>query len=253
MIRMMRWVVIAAILTASIPTAFAGYTYRFTTTTKNAMGEQLLSGRAAVDGPKMRIDFTRGDGLLFSDGSWLFSTDSGKTLTLVNPASHSYSSLQLGDLLRTAGSALRAFGGGETAFSAPTAIATEGGDGGPIAGFPTRRRTLHSAFDWTVKLMGERVTTHVDIVSESWITTTLPAELTTFIQLPGFELGIESIDRALRQQSSTNGFPLRQVTTTTTTTGSRRTVTTSETNISAVAKTDLSPGVFSVPTGYKKE
>ena len=136
--------------------------------------------------------------------------------------------------------------------SAPTMVTKEGGDGGRIAGFPTRRRTVHSGFDWTMKLMGEKVTTHVDIVSESWTTTALPAELTTFIQMPGFETGIESVDRVLRQQSG-SGFPLRQLTTTTTTTGKRRTVTTSETNIAEIVKTDLPASVFTVPAGYKRK
>ena len=247
MIASVRRAAVAALLAASVPTAFAGYGYRFVTTTKSAMGERLLSGRAVVDGPRMRVDFTRGDGVLINDGSWIVSTDSGRTLTLVDPASHSHSSLPLGELLRTAGSAMKAFGGGESSFSAPSVTATDGGDGGPIAGYPTRKRTVHSRFDWTIKLMGEAVTTHVDIVTESWITLALPAELTTFIQMPGFEVGIESIDRVLRQQSSATGFPLRQVTTTTTTAGSRRTVTTSETSISAIAKIDLPPALFIVP------
>jgi hypothetical protein len=249
----MRRAAVAAMLASSIPAAFAGYAYRFTTTTRSAIGEQLLSGRAVVDGPRMRIDFTRGDGIVFQDGSWIFSIDSGKTMMLVDPATRSYSRLELGELLRTAGSAMKAFSNGAMTFSTPSVTTTEGGSGGPIAGFPTRRRTVRSGFDWIVKLIGESVTTHVDIVSESWTTTALPAELMTFIQMPGFETGIESVDRVLRQQSSPNGFPLRQVTTTTTTTGKRHTVTTSETNISAVTKTDVAPGLFVVPGGYRRK
>lgn len=252
MIGMMRRMAVGVLLIGSVPAAFAGYSYRFTTTTKSAMGEQVMSGRAEVDGPRMRIDFTKGDGLVFSDGSWLVSADSGRTLTLVDPSAHSYSSLQLGELLRTAGSALKALGGAGMTVSAPTVVTKEGGDGGPVAGFPTRRRTVHSGFDWTMKLMGEKVTTHVDIVSESWTTTALPAELTTFIQLPGLETGVESVDGVLRQGSG-SGFPLRQVTTTTTTTGRRRTVTTSETNISEIVKTDLPASLFTVPAGYKRK
>jgi hypothetical protein len=253
MIRMVRRMIVAALLAAVAVPAFAGYAYRFITTTKTAMGEHVLSGRAVVDGPKMRIDFTKGDGLLFADGSWLFSTDSGKTITLVNPGVHRYSSLEVGEMLRTAGSAMKMFGGGETAFTAPTVVTKELGDGGMIAGYPTRRRRVDSRFDWTVRLMGETVTTHVDIVSESWTTKALPAELTTFIQMPGFTTGIETIDRALSQQTAATSFPLRQVTTTTTTAGSRRTVTTSETNISGVTKTDATADLFTVPGGYTKE
>jgi hypothetical protein len=253
MLGIMRRAAVAAMLSASVPAAFAGYAYRFTTTTRSAIGEQVLSGRAVVEGPRMRIDFTRGDGVVFRDGSWLFSIDSGKTMMLVDPVSRSYSRLELGELLRTAGSVMKSLGEGAMTFSSPSVTATDGGDGGLIAGFPTRRRTVRSHFDWIVRLMGESVTTHVDIVSESWATTALPAELLTFIQMPGFETGIESIDRLLRQQSSPGGFPLRQLTTTTSTTGKRRTVTTSETNISAVTKTDLAPGLFSVPAGYGKK
>src|SRR5947199_4831626 len=79
---------LAALLLAAAP-LFGGTTYDFHSET-TGMQQISIDGNVAVDGANARMNVTRGDGMLFKDGSIVLSRDGGKTIDIFDPASKTY-------------------------------------------------------------------------------------------------------------------------------------------------------------------
>src|SRR5687767_12907272 len=89
--------------------AFAGLTYDFTSTT-SGVANQTITGNVKAEGTKMRIDIVRGDGALFENGSFVVSTDSGQTMSVVNPSAKTFYQIDLSQLLGGAESFFKQLG-----------------------------------------------------------------------------------------------------------------------------------------------
>lgn len=193
----------------------AGIVYQFQGTTG--------AGRVIADGAKMRIEFTRGDGLLFRDSSVVVSTDGGRTLTLLDPTKKTFVTINVADLAA-----------GATVGNAKVS-ARELGAGGTIEGYPTRKWSLDGSYDLDVA----GLPLHVSVHSESWRTDRIADEA----QFKGGSV----IEKLLPPQ--VKGFPLKEVTTIRTGNSS----VTSSTAIHGVRRVNVAPAAFTIPAGYKKK
>ncbi len=231
----------AALLLLLATNALAGVSYRFDGTSSR--------GRVIADGKNIRIEFDRGDNLLFRDSSVAVSTDGGKTLTLLDPATKTFTTLTLDEVLRNATAGLN------VRFTNPKVTARLLGDGGTLEGYPTRKSSLDAAYDIVVEVMGQQLATHVSMHTESWRTDRLPEELTSFVQLKSFHTGIDAVDKLIDATSSPQlkGFPLKEVTTMRTKSGDGREATvTSSIEVHDVRRVATTPAQFAVPAGYKR-
>lgn len=233
--------------------AFAGLSYDFSSTTSNGRNE--LAGRVIVDKSNLRIDFQKGDNLLFRDNTIVVSRDGGKTLLLIDPAKKTYSELNI-----------------EQFFSALGGIADSGsglfdvsvrnqkvnvrpvGSGGVIEGHRTRKYLIDSSFDMKLKLLGEVTEMNVKTSSETWTTDRFSKDYVTFLQIKPYRSGISELDKFLEAQTKgLEGFPLKQIVKSSTTTDGHTETVTTTILIKNIKDVSASPKVFEVPRGYKKQ
>jgi hypothetical protein len=248
---------IAVFLAAALgsTTSWAALQYRFQSVTSAGGKEQIVSGTAKVDGARMRLDIEHGDELLMTDGAVVVSANSGKMLLVANPAQKTYYELNLDDLMGGAGSLLGQLGGlVDISFSNQKVDAKDDGDGGVIEGFPTHKSTLTTTYDMNLSGMGQSMTTHVQLRSQTWATDKLPASAATFVQSAGAKTGIESVDKLIGAQGGTvKGFPLKQVTTTSMAVAGKNTDTTTTVTVSDIQKdARIVDTQFDLPAGYTK-
>src|SRR6185436_3046903 len=209
-----------AVLLLVTTNAFAGIAYRFDGSTG--------AGRVIAEGRNLRVEFTRGDHVLFQDSSIVLSTDGGKWLTVLDPVKKTYVTLNVGELLA-----------GLTVGNAKVS-ARDLGSGGTLEGYPTHRWALDAAYD--VAVADARM--HVVLHSESWRTDRIPEEVL-------FSGRADPMAKLMPPQ--VKGFPLREVTTIRTTPPNGREMTAkSLMEVHDVRRVVTTPAQFEVPAGYKR-
>jgi hypothetical protein len=236
------------------PSAFAGLTYNTQSTTTGVRNITIV-GRVTVDGAHMRMDVDQGDKVLFNDNAVVLSNDGGKTMSVYDPATKTFFDLQLQDALGNTSSMLKSFGEMiKVSFDNPHVTVRDAGEGGTIDGFPTRKYVLDASYDINIDAMGQKMTTHLTMNTETWATEQLSGELSSFLQMRGLRTGIENIDKLIEAQStSVRGFPLKQMSTVhISQTGNDMAMTTTSTVTDIVKKKNIEVSTFAAPAGYTK-
>jgi hypothetical protein len=232
----------------------AGVTYNFSSVTDGRGGTQM-SGVTSIEGTNMRLDFTRGDRMIFKDGSVVLSRDGGKTLLVLDPKQKSYFELDLEEVFGSLGNAMKSMGGVvQFSIRNQKVQVSPGTSGGTIEGYATTKYRVDSTYEMTMKVMGMGSTSNIHSVTETWTTDKLGSELITFVQMKGLRTGMEDLDKLLASQTKgVKGFPLKQVTTTTTTSGKKSQTNTTTVMITDIRNAKIDLAKFEVPKGYKKE
>jgi Domain of unknown function (DUF4412) len=241
------------IVLAIVPSAFAGVSYKAQSITTGIKNMTII-GTVAVDGGHMRMDVAKGDDMLFKDNSIVLSNDAGKTVSVYDPSTKTFFDLQLQDLLGNTSSMLKNFGDMiKVTFDNPHVTVHDGGDGGTIEGFPTHKSVLDAQYDMNIDAMGQKMTTHMSMNTETWATDQLSSEMSSFLQVRGLRTGIENIDKVIEAQTSgVRGFPLKQVSVVRVSQqGNDLTMTTTST-VTNVVKKNIEASAFAAPSGYTK-
>lgn len=244
---------VAVLVFALAAPLVAGVTYDIRSDS-TGMREMTLAGKVAVDGANIRMDIAKGDNMLFKDNSVVLSSDSGKTMTVLDPSTKNFYELRLDDVLGSVTSMLRSLGGMfKLSFDNPHVSVTDGGDGGTIEGFPTHKYVLDASYDINVDAMGQSMTTHMTMNTQSWTTTELSSEFSTFLQARGLRTGIDAVDKLIEAQTtSVKGMPLKQVSTVTINQGGSDTTMVTTSTVSNVVRKAIDPSEFAMPAGYTK-
>src|SRR5665811_1100109 len=154
-----------------------------------------MSGTASVDGPNARLEFARGDGLLFQDGAVVITADGGKTLRILDPKARTYYALSFDDLFATASSLMKSMGSMlQLSFTNQKVDVGPAGAGETIEGYPTKKYTILTSYDVTAKVLGSPISSKVAMQTEIWATRRLSADYATFLQNRSIRTGIEGID-----------------------------------------------------------
>ncbi len=232
--------------------AFAGLTYKVQSSTTGVQNV-TIAGNVAVDGSRLRMDVTSGDNLLFKDNSVVLSTDGGKTMSVLDPSTKNYYDLQLDQVLGSTTAMLKNLGDMvKVTFDNSQVNFRDGGNGGPVEGYPTHKFVVDAAYDMNIDAMGSKMTTHMTMSTESWTTDQLAAELSSFLQTRGMRTGVEAVDRLIEAQSGVRGFPLKQVSTVhITQRGNEMTMVTTST-VTNIEKKAVEAAQFAMPAGYTK-
>lgn len=247
---MKRFVTVIAALVA-LPLA-AGVTYQFQSSS-NGVRQGNLAGTVFVDGTNVRLDVKSGDNFLFKDNSIVLSNDGGRTLSVFDPAGKTYYVINLTSLLGNSGSLLSSLGA-SVKFTNPKVAVRNLGAAEPVAGYPTNHSALDASYDINVDMMGNTMTSHMTMTTESWTTDRLSGEFMNFMQMKNMRTGFDDLDKLIEAQSSAiNGrFPLKQVTTIHIAQGGADMTTTTTSEVSNVEKKALSAATFAAPAGYTK-
>lgn len=236
------------------PSAFAGLTYKAQSTTTGVRNITIV-GTVAIDGSHMRMDVTQGDKMLFNDNSVVLSNDGGRTMSVYDPATKTFFDLQLQDALGNTSSMLKSFGDMvKISFDNPHVTVRDAGQGGTVEGFPTHKYVLDASYDMNIDAMGQKMTTHLAMNTETWATEQLSGEMSSFLQMRGLRTGIESVDKLIEAQStSVRGLPLKQVSTVhISQMGNDMTMTTTSTVTDVVKRKNIEALTFAAPAGYTK-
>src|SRR5581483_3589847 len=139
-------------------------------------------------------------------------------------------------------------------FANPNVKVTDAGDGGTIEGFPAHKYVLDASYDMNIDAMGQQMTTHITMNTESWTTDKLSAEMSSFLQMRGIHTGIELVDKLIdAQRGSMHGFPLKQVSTIRIGQGGGGDMTMITTaTVSDIQQKNVDASVFNAPAGYTK-
>ena len=232
--------------------AFAGITYDVQSDSTGLRAINI-TGKVSVDGQRMRVDIAKGDKMMFKDNSIVLSNDGGKTMMVFDPSAKTYYELHLQDVIGSATSMLGNLPGVKISFDNPHVAVKDAGDGGAIEGFPTHKCVLDASYDINVDAMGQKMTTHTAMNTESWTTDQLSSEFSTFLQARGLRTGIPAIDSLIEAQTTAmKGMPLKQVSTITINQGGSdmKMVTTS--TVTNIVRTSIDASRFAMPAGYTK-
>ena len=232
--------------------AVAGVTYDFSSVSSGT-SSGTITGTVKAEGANLRVDISRGDGVMFEKGSWVVSRDGGKTLQVVNPAAKTYYVLNFAELLGGANSLLQSLGGAGVKLDVrnPKVSVKDGGNGGTLEGFPTKKSTISSAYEIAVSGLARPMSMNVQLATEVWWTDKLPSEFTNFLQMQGMRTGIDMVDKLIEtQQGTIKGFPLKQVTTTKMNFGGGDMTSTTTSTVTNVKKVAVPSATFAMPAGF---
>jgi len=250
---MSRKLMITTLLLLVCSSAYAGVSYEFDL--KNDKGRGEMSGSAAIEGQKMRLDLRKGDDVLFKDGSIMISTDGGKSYTVLDPKKKEYYEVNLEQLLSTAGSMLNSMGGMlKISFENHKLNVTGGEDGGTIEGYPTKKYVSDSSYDLVMEIFGKKNVQKVSTHTEAWVTTELDEQYTTFVQQKGFKTGMEDLDKMIEKETAAmKGFPLKSIIKSTTTNPKGKSdVSTMTMTVTSIKEAAVPDDRFAIPSGYER-
>lgn len=249
----MKRVVVALFALALATSSFAGMTYQFKTVT-DQKGAKPTSGVASVEGGNARLEYTKGDGVLFKDGTVVISKNGGDDLYVLDPKSKTYYEFSIEELAGAVGAMGKAMGPMfQMNIENPNVTVEDAGAAEAIEGMPTRKYLVNTSYDMTMKIMGMKSKSRVESNTEMWTTDKVGAEYATFIQNKAFKTGMEELDELIAKQAKAfKGFPLKQVITTRTTSGKKTQTSTTTLTVSGIKKTTVAASQFEVPAGYEE-
>jgi len=233
--------------------AFAGYRYKVESVTSGVQ-DSTTSGVAEVEGKNLRFNVEHGDGAVFTDSSYVVSTNGGRTLSVVDPSTKTYFEISLDQLTGGISTMMQSMGGQmKMTVLNPKVSVRDLGSSEKIEGFDTQRKAIDASYDMNIEMMGQKVAMNMSMSTESWMTTQIPLDFASFLQTGELHTGIPEIDKLLAAQSkSLNGFPLKQVTTIHINQMGQPMEIKTTTNVSGVEKKTIAASEFVVPAGYTK-
>lgn len=248
-------------LTASAPAA-AGLYYQAVTETTSSQGRgaQRMVVESRIEGEKARIEFKESSNPMTGTGTYLLTTDGGKTLYLVNPKEETYTEWDLDAMLKMAGSVMEGLGGMvDMEFTDPEVEQLLAEDGGQVVGLPTRHYRYRTAYSMKIKVFGMKRANDVETMQDVWATDELDAAaLGIWLRKEPPKTGNEQLDRLIdSEMAKVKGFPLKTVTVSTTTGGKRgekESTTRSEMEVVELRRDEPAQpaSTWEIPSGYQK-
>ena len=251
---------IMAIVTVFVAgNALAGYHFTSETRAENE-GQQpftyTVEGWVEGDGAKIVFkDGPRPAGI--PEGSYVVSSDGGKTLFLVNPKEKTYSRFDLQAMMGAAGSLMHGMSGVmKMKIEDKKVDAKPPVDGGKILGLPTKKYVFDTSYTLAMSVLGMKHRMHTVTHEEIWATTALTD--------PGFgawlskkpeKTGYPELDELIAMaMHDIEGITLKQVMETTTTDKKGKSQhSTQTTRVTSLEKASVDPAMFTVPSGFTEK
>lgn len=248
-------VAFSAVLALAAAPLRAGIYYE--STTSDEQGKSQIRVKSWVEGGKARIEFEQGlDKSMMPKGSYLVTTDGGRTVYLVNPQEKTYGVWDLEAMLQTLGQVMEAAGPMMDLSIDNPRVEKRGQEaGGTIVGLPTTLYRYHTSYDFTMKIMGMTRSSHIEMDQEIWATGALEAPGMGVWLRADRPTGFEGLDKLIQaEMSKVQGFPLKTVTVTTTTGKKGKENTTRSTmEVTVLDRNRAMPdSTFEIPAGYQE-
>jgi len=201
---------------------------------------------------KGRVKFTSDGNMLFKKGSFLVM-ESKDIMYLCDPETKTYSKFNLGAIAKkTAGLAATMQKFTKMKYKNIAVTIAEIGDGGDVAGYPTKKYKLVVEYDTEMKILFKKVKDHLKKEYILYATNKLPFDLLgEYSNSQVFTTGIEGIDNQINNKVATTGFPLKIEVLDY---DKNNTLTAKQTfTILSLKEKNLNPALFKVPNGYTEQ
>lgn len=228
--------------------AFAGLTYKVESVSSGIKQGQM-TGSVEVEGKSVRFNIDQGDGMIFTDGSYIVSTNGGQTMKVVNPTAKNYFEFGLDQM----GAAGMLGGMVKIKVSNPVVNVKDLGDGEKIEGYATHKRGIDISYDMSIDMGGQTMDMSMSTSTQAWVTDQIPTESATFLQTGELHTGFVEIDKLIAAQAKAiDGFPLKQTTTISMTQNGAKMDAKTTTTVSGIQKKAIPASEFVVPAGFAK-
>lgn len=234
--------------------------FRTTVVVQGTPDTGVITGRAVGAGDKMRVDVKlQGSGpavgMLASEGGVsMIVSDSGKTITYLDPNNRQYITVRPTEMIAQA----QQMGGMKMDFSATEAKVDNLGAGPTILGHPTSHYRVATGMTMKISAMGQEQTVKIGSTTDTYYATDIKAELNPFASLSGGDManmfGTTNREFAEKmkavQAKLPKGTPLRAVSSSTVTAQGQTRVTNSHAEVTAIQWIAADPKAFEVPANY---
>ena len=235
-----------------------GFYYESTTSDRLENGKERMRNvvRGWIDGEKAKIEFADQKGTMFKPGSYLLTTDAGRTLFLIDPKEKAYSRWDVDAMLASTFALMEGMGPLlDIDFANATSKKLSEEDGGAVLGYPTKRYQWQSTYDMKMTIIGMKRQYHIDSVQDFWSTTSLDAQgFKVWLRPDRTRTGDSELDSILSGEiAKVQGFPLKSVTQSTMTTGKgkeQKSVITME--VTTLRAESVPASTFEMPQGYEE-
>lgn len=239
--------------------AFAGIYYEAITNIEDNSGKKIDSQKVKswVDGAKLKVLFDEGgNNPMTATGSYIVTTDGGKTLFLVNPKDKTYAQWDLDAMLQTAGAMLNSLKGVVSVeFSSPESQLLGKESGGTILGYPTTHYRYRTSFTMRTKILGMKQESTTETLQDVWTTTAITDPgMFVWLRKEPPRTGNEEMDKFIRQEANKiEGVMLKNVSVSTTRNQKGKESTSKSTSVVTVLREESVPGnTFDIPSDYQR-
>jgi hypothetical protein len=247
-------VLLVVVLIAFAAQSFAGVVLVAKTTAEGGRGveQQNSVAKTWVSGDKGKTMFEESASPLMAKGTYIITTDGGKTMYLVNPEDKTYMKWDLDSIMGMAGGAMKMM---NMKFTDPKVDALGEEPDGLIAGVPTVHYRFHTTYTMSMSFMMMKKTSKVVKEEEIWAAPKLvDAALGIWLRKTPPKTGNDDLDGLIKaEMGKVQGFPLKRKTVTTSTDEKGKV----ETNTVTMEVTELQmvpvpDSTFEIPQDYKE-
>ena len=235
--------------------------FRTTIFVQGTPDTSVITGHAVGGGNKMRVDVkVQGSGpavgMLTNEGTVsLIVSDSGKTITYLDPKNSQYLTVRPTDMIAQA----QLMGGMKMDFSATEARVDNLGAGPSILGHPTSHYRIATGMTMKISAMGQEQTVKIASTTDTYYATDIKGELNPFASLSGGDManmfGTTNKEFAEKMKAAQaklpKGTPLRAVSSSTLVAQGQTRVTNSQAEVTAIQWVASDPKAFEIPATYK--
>ena len=251
-------VFVAALAVAAVP-CFAGIHYQAVSKGEGAGSEASnMQVEGWVSGPKARVEFKDSGNPVMKEGAYIITKDGGKTMYLVDPKEKTYAEWDLQGMMGMLGGIMQGMGPLlKFEVSDPKVEKLAEGDGGTVAGQPTRHYRYRTSYAMKVKVFGMGNTQNIVTEQDVWATDKLSdVGLGAWLRSTPPLTGNEQLDKLVKaEMGKVNGFPLKTVTVNTSTPqkGGKPTVTRTTMEVTQIdTNATVADSRFEIPAGYQE-
>lgn len=257
--RAIRLAVAVLVAGVSVATVRAGVSYTAVTRAEGGPPEaaamQAMTMKVAADGSSARMEFVDSGNPMMPAGSYMLTSDAGKTLYLVNPQARSYSRWDLEKMMGGMGGMMEAMKGMVTMKFLNPKVEKVLDEAGPaMHGYATRHSKFVTSYTLATTVMGMTSESSVNIEDEVWSSDSLKDEaLKAWSKTQRVKTGNDSLDEMIRLQLDTvQGFPLKKISTNRSTTMGTTQESKTVMEVTELKETSIPADTFQLPEGYRE-
>jgi hypothetical protein len=245
-------IVFATLLLAAA--ASAGVVYTATTSAEGQKGAEMQASKVKgwVAGDNAKVEFETSGNPMMPQGSYMVTTDGGKTLKLVKPKEKTYSTLDMDSMMGMAGGMMKMM---NFKFTDPKVEKLAEEPDGLVAGIPTIYYKFRTSYAMEMKFMGMKQASTTVKEEEIWSAPKLIENaLGIWLRRTPPKTGSEELDKLVAaEMGKIEGFPLKRVTVSTQTDKKGKSQTTKVTmEVTSLEMSIVPDSTFAIPAGFQE-